>query len=303
MEWPELTMAINTNSEQCLSQARRPARHLSPWGVPRVEARRPAARLVVRPRCSTCCVGAGPSGDHGEVLPIGEPRGTALTTSAPASSRALRVSESWRRSHAGATRPSYAGRGRWSGTRIEPAVSRSLWAVAGCQRSQVLAEHRRDGRVRGRPPRAVSDRLRPDPLPTRSGPTSTGSGCTCRWVKLRDDRYLPLHPTRSARSVTTAPATFPTNIRWCCRARTATRSTVVPSTGCSTGSLATPGSVTFTRTNCGTPWPPKRSTVDRHQPTARHPPGHRRPPLPTTTQVINLTRITHILTVLFGCSV
>ena len=80
--------------------------------------------------------------------------------------------------------------------------------------------------------------------------------------KLREDRYLPLHPHlvaliddyRTAHVAAEQPAAAAPGER-------PARWTGTPSPGYSTRPAPPPGCRTSTPTSCGTPWPPRRSTA------------------------------------------
>jgi integrase len=85
--------------------------------------------------------------------------------------------------------------------------------------------------------------------------------------KLREDRYLPLHPHlgqliddyRARHVGPDNPLLLPSDQG--SLGKTATRSTGTRSPATSTRPAPPPGSRTCTPTSCGTPWPPRRSTV------------------------------------------
>ncbi len=77
--------------------------------------------------------------------------------------------------------------------------------------------------------------------------------------KLRDDRYVPLHP-QLIDLLAEWTATNLEHIRAHHRLVTAARSTASSSNAPSPASAAPPASTACTRTGCGTPWPPRRST-------------------------------------------
>jgi hypothetical protein len=107
--------------------------------------------------------------------------------------------------------------------------------------------------------------------------------------KLRQDRYLPLHPSSSPSSTATGPPTSRPGTRCCCPAKTDARWTATLSPGSSTRPAPPPACRTSTPTNCATPWHPG------HQP--RHEPGsHRRaagPPQPRHDPALRENRQPH----------